>query len=734
MQIREVDDKNLIIFENLIQHTMSNSQIELAYNFVENTGVNVFLTGRAGTGKTTFLHNLRERSPKRMIVVAPTGVAAINAGGVTIHSFFQLPFGYFIPNSVRKDSEIRRFSKNKIKIIRSMELLVIDEISMVRADMLDAIDDVLRRFRDKGRPFGGVQLLMIGDLQQLSPVTKEEEWKILKNYYTTPFFFDSIALKRSQYRNIELKHIYRQTDSKFIDLLAKVRKGDLDKATLDAINKRYIGEFNTDQNDGYVTLTSHNNTAKRINDNKLDQIKKNKHTYLASVKGDFPESIYPIEYKLILKKGAQVMFTRNDSPEKRYVNGTIGEVIEISDDNIEVRVKDSSEVIKVELDEWKNIKYSLNEETKEITEIVEGIFTQYPLKTAWAITIHKSQGLTFDKVIIDAANSFSHGQVYVALSRCRTLEGIVLSTPIRHDSVKKDASVQGFTDDIEKNPLTEQHLLDDKHNYYHTILDELFTFSQLIASLHHVRRQLKDNLTNVYPKLVEKWDTHLNLFVTEIDNVSIQFKMQISKLMQNQNYDTDSVLAERATKGAVYFLNKCETIIHPLLSTLNIEIDNKEVAKSISERMTRIIENYKLKIATLESCKECFTVKNYLKAKASILATEEENKKTNSSRKENSKEVKIVIDESEVDDIVNGDLFKELRAWRKKIAEKIEKPAFFVAHQKVLIAIAATAPTTTTELKRIKGVGQSFIDKYGSEVLDIIKNYSGTKDLFSEQN
>ena len=710
---------------------MSNPELDLAFNFVENTGVNIFLTGRAGTGKTTFLHNLRIRSPKRMIVVAPTGVAAINAGGVTIHSFFQLPFGYYVPDSVRKNGDERKFSKIKINIIRSIELLVIDEISMVRADMLDAVDSVLRRYRNNSLPFGGVQLLMIGDLHQLAPVIRSDEWETLKSYYDTPYFFDSNALKASQYRVVELKHIYRQKDSKFIDLLTKVRNGDLDSASLSDINNRFIKDFSPNKKDGYITLTSHNSTAKKVNDIKLKDLKNEEYTYTAVIEGNFPESQYPIDYQLVLKEGAQVMFTRNDSPEKRYVNGTIGEIISISDDSIQVKTTTCTEIINVEVAQWKNIKYSLDTATKEITEIIEGAFNQYPLKTAWAITIHKSQGLTFDKVVIDAANSFSHGQVYVALSRCRTLEGVVLSSPIRLDSIKKDIVVQGFSDNVENNPLTEQNLLDDRQKYFHSILIELFDFSQLIINVRYVKRLLEENLNNLYPKLIEKWNTHFELFVIDINNISTKFKIQIDQLMRNPDYSNDTLLAERITKGVEYFIDKCKTTLNPLISTLNIEIDNQEVEKNITRGMTYFIENYKLKISTLESCKDNFSISNYLKAKAEVLATDENKGKT--SKKDYLKEAKIEVDESEIEDIVNSELFDILRNWRKGKAQEINKPQFHITHQKVLIAIAATMPTDVKGLIRIKGVGNVFIEKYGGEILEIIDNHKGEANIFSKE-
>ncbi len=707
---------------------MSNPELDLAFNFVENTGVNIFLTGRAGTGKTTFLHNLRKSSPKRMVIVAPTGVAAINAGGATIHSFFQLPFGYYVPDSVRKNGEERKFSKIKIKIIRSMELLVIDEISMVRSDMLDAIDEVLRRHRRSSLPFGGVQLLMIGDLQQLAPVIRNDEWETLKNYYNTPYFFDSNALKLSQYRVIELKQIYRQKDSRFIDLLAKVRTGNLDKISLDAINDRHIKDFNPDKEAGYITLTSHNSASKRVNDRKLGELNEDEYTYKAVVEGNFPESQYPHDFELVLKNGAQVMFTRNDSPEKRYVNGTIGEIISISEDNIEVRIMSNSEVIDVDVAEWKNIKYSIDSTTKEITEVVEGTFNQYPLKTAWAITIHKSQGLTFDKVIIDAANSFSHGQVYVALSRCRTLEGVVLSTPIRLDSVKKDFVVQSFSNDVENNPLTEQNLIDDKRMYYHSILIELFDFTQLIINLRYVKRLLEENLSRIYPKLIDRWDTHFELFLTDINSISAKFKIQIDGLMQNPDYESDPILAERVNKGVNYFIDKSVDTLTPLLSTIDIEIDNQEVRKTITNGMTRFIENYKLKIATLVSCKECFSTNNYLKAKAIVLATEEERKKM--TKKESVKEPKVKAKNLDIDDIVNQELFVILHEWRK--AKAGTRPVYIIAQQKALIGIAANMPTTIKELEKINGVGKTFIEKYSAEVIEIVEDYKDEKTIFSE--
>jgi ATP-dependent exoDNAse (exonuclease V) alpha subunit len=405
-----------------------NPQLQMAYNFLELTNQNVFLTGKAGTGKTTFLQNLKRNSPKRMVVLAPTGVAAINAGGATIHSFFQMPFGPHIPeltlvqDEKNGDRAIFKLNKMKIDIIRTLDLLIIDEISMVRADLLDGIDEVLRRYRNTTRPFGGVQLLMIGDLQQLAPVVKDDEWNILKAYYETAFFFSSRALRKTSYITVELKHIYRQSDRFFIDILNQIRNNRVSQETFIELNKRYIPGFTPNEKDGYITLTTHNYQSNELNQFRLGQIAEKAFVPKATVEGNFPVHAYPTELELELKKGAQVMFVKNDpSPEKLYYNGKIGKITHIEDEIVYVNCPGDTDEIPVGRAEWQNTSYTIDNETKEIKETIEGTFVQYPLKLAWAITIHKSQGLTFEKVVIDAAQAFSHGQVYVALSRCKHL-------------------------------------------------------------------------------------------------------------------------------------------------------------------------------------------------------------------------------------------------------------------------------------------------------------------------
>ncbi len=397
-----------------------NKELELAWEFVEHTAQCIFLTGKAGTGKTTFLKKVKERSSKRMVVVAPTGVAAINAGGVTIHSFFQLPLSPFVPNAVVQNRY--DFGREKRKIIRTLDMLVIDEISMVRSDLLDAIDAVLRRYRHHDRPFGGVQLLMIGDLQQLTPVVTPADEELLR-----------------------LQKVYRQQDSDFLDILNHLRDNQLTQRDLDLLNSRYNPTFRPQQEDGYIRLTTHNSMADSYNNRELNSLTTKTYQYKATVEGNFAEYSYPTSELLTLKVGAQVMFIKNDSSlERLYYNGRIGRVVYLDDDHVEVLCPGDEQSILVERQTWENTTYQINEQTKEIEPKVQGTFSQYPLRLAWAITIHKSQGLTFDHAIIDAASSFASGQVYVALSRCRSLEGLILASPIPAHAVMNDERVMSY--------------------------------------------------------------------------------------------------------------------------------------------------------------------------------------------------------------------------------------------------------------------------------------------------
>ena len=555
-----------------------NNELKTAWEFVEMTGRSVFLTGKAGTGKTTFLREVVENSSKRVVVVAPTGIAAINAGGVTIHSFFQLPLHPFIPGS--KIESKFAFSKEKRSIIKTIDILVIDEISMVRSDLLDAVDSVLRRFRDRTKPFGGVQLLMIGDLQQLTPVVTDEEADLLRQYYPTPYFFGSRALAKIDYVTIELKEVYRQQDEDFIRILNDVRKGFPSMETINTLNSRYIPDFQSDQDEGYIRLVTHNNMANSYNEQQLKQIDEPLHCFDAQISGTFPEYSYPTDVRLELKTGAQVMFVKNDpSAEKRYYNGKIGHVAEILDDVILVQCPGEEEAVAVEQLEWENSRYIINEHTQEMETEVQGVFRQYPLRLAWAITIHKSQGLTFDKAVIDAASSFASGQVYVALSRCRTLDGMVLASPLRQNSVMTDIRVEDYIVNQERAALESVSRLDSiKKEYFSQLLGDMFDFRNLAYQQKRMLDVCSDFPSGTVVGLAQKHNDILNILNRNVVPVGQKWR----KIISGKSYE--ELLSEefmnRIKKGCEYFLNELDGAYGDFLDKMkDIKAENKELLK-----------------------------------------------------------------------------------------------------------------------------------------------------------
>lgn len=603
-----------------------NEESILAWNIIEKTSANLFLTGKAGTGKTTFLKHLKELSPKRMVVLAPTGIAAINAGGMTIHSFFQLPFSPYIPGTTFGSGEQKRyqFSKLKRNIIRSIDLLVIDEISMVRSDLLDAIDSVLRQYRKRhDLPFGGVQLLMIGDLQQLAPVVTAQEEQLLKEHYDTPFFFSSNALKQVGYLTVELKKVYRQQDEQFISLLNQIRENRASDATLQALNQRFIPNFEPPKNSNFIRLTTHNAPAQQINEQQLAALPSRAFSYTAEVEDNFPESSYPADFVLTLKPGAQVMFIKND-PQHRFYNGMIGEVIGVKPDEegdkIIVRSKDSDEKFELEKMEWVNAKYTINEETKEIEETVEGKFRQYPLRLAWAITIHKSQGLTFEHAIIDASHSFTHGQTYVALSRCKTLEGMVLSQPLSRGAIISSQTVDAFNSQLAA-PTQEQISYLEQQYVLHCI-GELFDFYAISGSYEHLMRCLLEYFNSKYPRVVSEYQK-LQVVLKSLIGVSDKFRLQYTGMLA-RNPDVRQVeLQDRIHKGAEYFFDKIG-ILSDLIRKSNLDTDNKVAKKQFQDRFSVFSEDVKLKERLLKYERSAvFTVTDYLKKKAQFMLLDE---------------------------------------------------------------------------------------------------------------
>ncbi len=698
--------------------TINNPELQLAYNFVQYTDKHIFLTGKAGTGKTTFLQDLKNKLPKRMIVVAPTGVAAINAGGVTIHSFFQLPFGPILPGF--KDAEAQKsmkFSAQKRNIIKSLDLLIIDEISMVRADLLDGIDEVLRRFRRNEEPFGGVQMLMIGDMQQLPPVVKDNEWSLLQNYYDTAFFFSSLSLKKTEFVTINLKHVYRQKDEQFLKLLNKIRDKDIDDTALQTLNERYKPDFDAGE-ENYIILTTHNARAQAINNDKLSQIKEKPYTFKAEITGNFSEYNYPTDENLTLKLGSQVMFIKNDpEPDKKFFNGKIGVITNISKDEIIVKCPEDEDEIEVHSLVWDNIKYSIDETTKEINEKIEGTFKQIPLKPAWAITIHKSQGLTFDKAIIDSEMAFAHGQVYVALSRCRSLEGLVLSTPFSAQSLKSDNKIESFTNTSNANQPDVKSLEKSKAEYIQKLLFDLFNFRKLRNYLQWLRKLTFENKNAITPGIYDLLDNIQNKINTDIYDVGERFQRQLKKLLKdNADEVINNEIQVRIKKAVEYFIENLNQSVVQKMGEISIESDNKEIAKKIEKSEKDFGEELNFKLQCLNACTDGFFVKEYLQERA-IAAMDIKTTKKKTKKPSPSKEIH------------NPDLYALIKSWRDAKAHENNLSHYMVLPLKTMRALSNQVPKTTEELKMIHGLGRKKLENYGSELLELINEYNNNHDL-----
>jgi uncharacterized protein YpbB len=567
--------------------TKTNDELRIAWDFVEHTGRSIFLTGKAGTGKTTFLKTVVEQSKKRTIVVAPTGVAAINAGGMTIHSFFQLPFTPYVPNA-RIQSKFD-FGKEKRRIIASLDLLIIDEISMVRSDLLDAIDSVLRRYRDHYKPFGGVQLLMIGDLQQLTPVVTPEDEALLKPYYDTPYFFGSKALQEIEYVTILLDQVYRQEDSTFLEVLNHIREAHPTTNDIAILNQRCQPTFIPKSGEGYIRLTTHNYLADNYNENELKKLPGHSYTFQAQIEGNFPEYAYPTSEVLTLKEGAQVMFVKNDpTGEHRYYNGRIGEIVEISDTRVCVLCAGDAEGIEVEPLEWENAQYQLNPETRVIETKVQGKFRQLPLRLAWAITIHKSQGLTFERAIIDANLSFAPGQVYVALSRCKTLEGMVLSAPIEARAIIADKRVEDYIGHQEEEARRSISQLPQlKEEYFRFLLLELFDFHDIFYKEEHLLRLMTEFFYHSFTDITERHKRVLSNLSTQTMSVSEKWLQKIRQLPMEQLHTEE--FQERVKRSAEWFESSIQEVFAQSIDlAAQIKSNNKQAMSRFPEALADV--------------------------------------------------------------------------------------------------------------------------------------------------
>ena len=694
------------------------SVFETAERYVLGTGRSVFLTGKAGTGKTTFLKYITSETSKRFVVLAPTGVAAINAGGSTIHSFFQLPLCPYLPDvkelvtEYQMPEKYRSLRKERVKIIRTLDLLIIDEISMVRADLLDAVDMTLRRYRRNDKPFGGVQLLMIGDAQQLSPVVRENEREFMAQVYASPYFFHSKALQKLDYVTIELQKVHRQKDEEFLNILNSIRENKISNETLAALNSRVHAYPDTGRED-VIRLTTHNAQADAVNSRKLEALEEEAVQFAAEINGDFPENSYPADEILTLKKGAQVMFIRNDT-DGEYYNGKIGVVEDIGPGDI-VTVKDTTgNLITVTPCDWENTQYVLDEESKEIKPDVIGTFRQIPLRIAWAITIHKSQGLTFDKVIIDAGAAFAFGQVYVALSRCRTLEGISLDSPIRISTIYSDMHVADFNASMPSAESVKGRLESEERHYRFDQLRELFDFDELCSRLKWLGRVWREHLSELYSSeyqgLLKRIDK-----AEEASKTAAAFRNQISRIEASMMPD-DDFLNERLAKAAEYFKPLTSDLRDWCLKLSESEIDNKEVRKKVKEACDETMICLDIKYRSLELILSCgFRSENYNRIKTDCLL--EDRTKT---RKRRLKKLERTDNEPGT---VNEQLRARLQEWRMERFKADNVPAYTIMHQSTLMDIASFVPKTKEELLAIKGFGEAKYKKYGEDILRITAEF-----------
>jgi ATP-dependent exoDNAse (exonuclease V) alpha subunit len=715
-----------------MNYDTSNKMFELAAELVNQSAVNIFLTGKAGTGKTTFLKWVRENCPKQMVVVAPTGVAAINAGGVTIHSFFQLPLSPFIPETngfdEKRDEAVNphsllsrlRMTNDKKRILHELELLIIDEISMVRCDILDEIDLVLRHIRHRHKePFGGVQVLFIGDMFQLPPVVKDDEWRILSEYYAGPFFFDSKVIQQAPPVYIEFAKIYRQSEENFINLLNQVRNNELDEKGKMVLQSRYQPGFNTQEHKEHIILTTHNEKARNMNSTELGRLQINTVVYKAEVKDDFPASAYPADELLQLKVGAKVMFIKNDSDKsKRYFNGKTGVITELEDEKIFVQCPGEPSAIEVKKETWGNIRYTVNKTTRHLEEQVLGSFTQYPLRLAWAITIHKSQGLTFEKAVIDAGEAFAPGQIYVALSRCSDLEGMVLLSSIRSRSLFTDERVLNFSKTAATTEKLQEELDEARATYQQKTLLSLFDFSRVVYEAEELQRYILQHNSS-FNAITGVWIENLLKKLLSVQNTSEKFYGQlISVFAQAKRLGENIILQQRINAAATYFLKKIKNSIEFILQSPALT-DSRLSAKEYYDSLREIFAQLSLKKFLLEGLGGKFDMETFHKQKRNFAAPS------------------FLINayggaEQKRSESAHPALYQQLRKLRDNICSKKDLPIYMVAGSQTLNEMTTYLPQTIEELEQISGFGKIKLEAYGKQFLEVIQGYCNEEKLISQ--
>lgn len=693
---------------------------DIANEFIRLTDCSVFITGKAGSGKTTLLRKIQDNTPKQIAVVAPTGVAAINAGGVTIHSFFQLPLSPFIPTpeGCRNLIAKQRINDRRRKVLRNLELLVIDEISMVRADIIDAIDTILRHYRSRrDEPFGGVQVIYIGDLYQLSPVCVDDEWSILREYYPTPYFFSSLAVQQNPPFYIELDKIFRQSNLQFINLLNQVRNNSLSQEDFDLLDKRYHPGFKPKTEDGYITLTTHNASADAINNREIELIDAPTYTFKAVVDGEFPEKSYPAEQVLQLKLGAKVMFIANDSVRpQRYYNGKLGIVSNLTDREIWVTCDGEREPIHVDLNTWDNCVYEMNRTTNTIEEKQLGSFIQYPLRLAWAITIHKSQGLTFDKVVIDAAAAFAAGQVYVALSRCRSLDGIVLTSRISANSLFVNQNIVSYCNSRLSTEELEQHLDIFKSRYSLHLTEQFFNLEELMSLVFDFNNYLTPLLPD-FNKETEAFATSLKEKTNELYKVARNFIRQLNSFTPGMD---DALIAKRIKAASGYYTEKLGKI-KELIESARIATESKTEADDFADRIKLIHETVSALIFYIKGIADDFSVTNCFAVRRNFRPTALKFRIRNS-------DIHAVVDE-----LQHPELFKRLVEWRDNFAMAYNMEPKDILSAKVMKELSQKMPLKVSQLSLIKGFTAKKRTLFGKECLRVIAEYCSGIYLFEDE-
>ncbi len=711
---------------NTINPKEPTSIFDITAKLVMEGSKNIFLTGKAGTGKTTFLKYIRENCSKNLAVVAPTGVAAINAGGVTIHSFFQIPFspfvpttGYFSSGGENVNSYLSRLKLRgeKKKILRELELLIIDEVSMVRCDILDAIDAVLRFIRRRpAESFGGVQMLFIGDLFQLPPVVKDTEWTILNSWYNSPYFFESLALKKSDLLSIEFDKIYRQSDSAFIGLLNRVRNNCLDEECRTLLDKLYKPAFDRRKNGGFIILTTHNDKARKINQCELTALNSKQFIYKAEIENDFPENAFPVDVSLELKVGAQVMFVKNDSGEKgkRYYNGKIGTVTLLEADKILVKCEEEENHIEVKREKWDNIRYVLNHSSREIEEEVLGSFSQFPLRLAWAITIHKSQGLTFEKAIIDAGHAFAPGQVYVALSRCTSMEGIVLLSKIPISGLANDPTILKFSTNKTGREQLENEASVAAENFRRQSLISTFQFNKPLSVAAELQEYIRSNEAS-FEIETGTWMDDVFHRIEGIEQTAEKFRLWLQQNFESQDERNQDLIQDKTKKAVPYFLESLNRTIE-LLEDTAVQTDSYLHAREFNDNVKEMLLLLHFQKHLIESCRNGFDVEEWQKQKKNFKQPEFNiNAHSLSSNKK-----------------INGNhpkLQQQLRRLRDQLCQEYDLPVFRIAKNKSIEEIAEKLPQNHYQLEQISGFGKMKVRQFGNDFLSLVKSYCSENNI-----